>query len=134
MLNVIVSNRWNAKKKKYEYGACLKSNGQLDINEMVKRISARCTVTKADIVAVLAAFQEQAIYALRNAQGISLGEIGNLYLSATTNRTDSPAEFDITQVQSLAVKMRARRSFIYEMQPGQKDISFRVTKFESEKV
>ena len=134
MLNVIVSNRWNSKEEKYEYGACLKSNGQLNFNEMVERISARCTVTKADIIAVLAAFQEQSIYALRNAQGVSLGEIGNLYLAAQTSRTDTPQDFDISQVKGLHVKMRARRSFVDKMQPGQKDITFRVTKIESGKV
>lgn len=134
MIEIIVSNRWNHKKQKYEYGANIKSNGQIALTDIAERIQKRCTVTQSDILAVLAAFQEQAIYALRNAQSVSIGNPGNLYISAKTCRTDTPAEFDRSQVLSLQVKLRTRKNFAAQLQPGQPDVNFRVTKIESSKV
>lgn len=128
MLYVKVSKHFNQVTHEYQYGAALVSERQVTIDELVERINARCTVTKSDIVAVLAAFQEQAIYALRNAQGVSLGSIGTLYTRAKTQTEPTALDFDIDSVKSLTVGLRAGKDLTTKLQRGQEGISFCVAK------
>ncbi|MCF0182908.1 MAG: HU family DNA-binding protein [Bacteroidaceae bacterium] len=130
MLYVRVSKRYNKIKHIYMYGASLISERQVTMDELVERINARCTVTKSDIMAVLAAFQEQAIYALRNAQGVSLGELGTLYIRANTRTMETAADFTINDVLGLLVGFRPRQSFTRKLQKGQEGISFKCAKIQ----
>ena len=106
------------------YYGVVQSNGQITLDEIVERIVARCTVTKSDVLAVLAALQEQAIYALRNAQAISLGELGTLYLRMKSELVKEAVDFGIDNVRSISVGYRPRKQMLKRLQRGQSGVSF----------
>lgn len=102
------------------------SNSQVSLGDIVDRISARCTVTKPDVIATLAAFQEQIIYAMRNAQSVSLGNIGSLHLRARVKMAKEGEDFNSNNIESLGVSLRPRKSLLSKVQPGK--VQFKVTK------
>lgn len=128
MPQVTVSRRYNPATKEFAYGGNIKLSGKISLDEIVERINDRCTVTKPDILAVLAAFQQQAIYALRNAQGVSLGNIGTLYLRLRCKKAATMDEFTSANIISIRTGLRAGKKLIRQIQKGRRDYPFVVSK------
>lgn len=86
-----------------KYYACLVNPGVMDIEGLAKRISSTCTVTRADCLGVLAALQEQIIYALQSGMRVHLGDVGCFRLTCQSGGTSTPEEFDVKQIKKLKV-------------------------------
>ena len=81
-----------------KYYACVVSPGQVTIESLAKRISNTCTVTRADCLAVLAALQEEILYALQNGMRVHLGDVGSFRLSCQSGGTETPEEFEVKHI------------------------------------
>ena len=68
-----------------------------------KTISASCTVTRHDCLAVLSALQEQIIYALQEGKRISLGDIGRFRVMAIGAGSDTAESYDTNLIKRLKV-------------------------------
>lgn len=107
MATITVSKRYNpVTKLKNVYGGNITSEGVISIDDLIERIQNRCTITKPDIMTCLQAFQQQTIYALRNAQSVNLGNLGNLYIKAKTKKAETADLFKISNVVGLSVGFR----------------------------
>jgi hypothetical protein len=58
-----------------KYYGYIVSMSKLGIEEIATRISASCTVTRHDCLAVLSALQEQIIYSLQEGKSVALGDL-----------------------------------------------------------
>ena len=61
-----------------KYYAQAQASGDVDIREMSERIQATCTVTKADVYAVLVSLEDVIIDALKSGEIVRLGDLGTL--------------------------------------------------------
>ena len=77
-----VSPRINPMKKDEapKYYAQVQANGDCTIREMAERIQSSCTVTKADVYAVLVALEDVIIEALQNGEIVRLGDLGTFQI------------------------------------------------------
>ena len=64
----------------------------LTINQIVKRIEKRSTVSSADVKAVLDALQYEVIDALQNGNSVRLGDLGSFRLTIKAEGADTAAE------------------------------------------
>ena len=71
------------------FGA-VQSKGQVKLDQLVDDIEELCTVTRHDIVAVLAAYTGACVSVLKNGDGVSFGELGTLY-AHISSKTESSA-------------------------------------------
>ena len=86
-----------------KYYGCLVNPGKIDLNGLAKRISATCTVTRADTLAVLSALQEQIIYALQEGKRVHLGDIGSFRIVANGTGSETPEGYDTSFLTRLRV-------------------------------
>ena len=78
-----VSPRINPRDKEAapKFYAQAQARGDVSIREMAERIQSTCTVTKADVYAVLVALEDVIVEALQNGEIVRLGEVGTFRLS-----------------------------------------------------
>ena len=60
------------------YYAQSRARGELGLEEMAERISRNCTLTRSDIIGVLAALEDEVCQGLCNGEIVRLGGIGSL--------------------------------------------------------
>jgi predicted histone-like DNA-binding protein len=66
---------------------------ELTLDEIEQRIQASCSVTRADVRAVVTALQDVVADGLKSGHVVSLGELGKFYLSIRSESVDSPDDF-----------------------------------------
>ena len=88
--NNIKSNK--AYKKWYAHTL---KQGELNMKEIEQRIQSRCTVTKADVRAVVTALQEVVEEGLKDGYVVNLAELGKFYLSIRSESVDRPEDFSV---------------------------------------
>ena len=69
--------------------------GELTMDEIERRIQDRCSVTRADVRAVITALQEEVENGLKDGMVVNLNELGKFYLSIRSECVDSPEEFSV---------------------------------------
>lgn len=67
----------------------------METEEIEKRIQDNCTVTRADIRAVLTALHDVVVDGLKDGRVVSLGELGKFYLSIRSECVDHPDDFRV---------------------------------------
>ncbi|MBQ9637372.1 MAG: HU family DNA-binding protein [Prevotella sp.] len=76
------------------YAHTLRS-GELSMDDIERRIQERCTVTRADVRAVITALQEVVGAGLKDGYVVNLGELGKFYLSIRSESVDNPDDFSV---------------------------------------
>lgn len=87
-----------------KYYAQVKTSGDVSIREIAERIQQSCTVTKADVHAVLVALEDVIIDALKGGEIVRLGDLGSLRISLSCKGASTEQEFNtslITRVRIL---------------------------------
>lgn len=107
-----------------KYYACVVSPGQMNIESLAKRISNTCTVTRADCLAVLAALQEEILYALQNGMRVHLGDVGSFRLSCQSGGSETPEEFEVKNIKKLRVLYNPSQVLRQAVALNNKDVSF----------
>lgn len=80
----------------------VQANGDMGIREMSERIQATCTVTKADVYAVLVALEDVIIDSLRNGEIVRLLDLGTLQIGISSKGAMTEEEYN----ESLITKKR----------------------------
>ena len=86
-----------------KFYAYILNMSEIGIDDLATRISASCTVTRHDCLAVLSALQEQIIYALQEGKRISLGDIGRFRVMAIGAGSDTAESYDTNLIKRLKV-------------------------------
>lgn len=76
-----------------KYYAMAQARGIANIRELSERIQKMCTVTRADVLAVLVALEDVIADCLANGEIVRLGELGSLQVSLSGRGTDKPEDY-----------------------------------------
>lgn len=97
---------------------------QLNINDLAERISANCTVTRADCLAVLASLQEQIIIALQEGSKVHLGDLGSFRLTFRGKGSDTPEDYTTSLIKTVNVCFTANVDLKEAMKVSNKAVRF----------
>ena len=75
------------------YYARAQARGEVTLGDMARRIQRRCTVTRADTLAVLVALEEEVCRGLCNGEIVRLGELGSLQVGVKSEGVRLEADF-----------------------------------------
>lgn len=95
MIKYKVIKRTRPSDKKVKYHCAALSPNFLNQQKLVDRISARCTVTSADVKAVLDALEYEMVQSFQQGDGVRLGDVGTFRPSLRSNGADE--EKDVTE-------------------------------------
>lgn len=83
------------------------ARGVAGIREMSKRIQQMCTVTRADVMAVLIALEDVVSEALSNGEIVRLGELGSLQVSFSSEGVATKEKYNETYIKTKRVLFRS---------------------------
>ena len=98
-------NPMNPESPKKYYGQA-QAGGETSLELMAKRISTLCTVTRPDILAVLAALQITVIDALENGEIARLGDLGCLQISISGHGAITDDEYSAEMIKKAKINYR----------------------------
>ena len=92
--------------KPVKYYVTTKSTGEIDFEELAKKTSEQCTVTKADCYAVLIALEENIKDALSYGKIVRFGNIGSFQISISSHGSDNKEAIGISAVKAKRILFR----------------------------
>ena len=88
------------------YYAKAQARGVADIRSISDRIEIMCTVTRADVVAVLTALETCVSDSLANGEIVRLGELGSLQISLSSKGAPTKEEFNSSMIDKSRILFR----------------------------
>ena len=89
-----------------KYYAQAQASGDVNIRKMSERIQQTCTVTKADVYAVLISMEDVIIDALKSGEIVRLGDLGTLQIGVSGKGTLTEEEYDSSLIQKARINFR----------------------------
>ncbi len=103
--NVIKRTKIGDKETAIYYATAI-STGESTIDQIAAKIEARCTVTRPDILAVLAAFVDDIQERLASGLIVRLGELGSMQLGLKGKAVEALKDFSIAKIKGPRVLFR----------------------------
>lgn len=97
------ADRESGEKKFY---AQSQARGEMAIREIAERIHQMCTVTRADVMAVLTALEDIVSEGLQGGEIVRLGELGSLQLSLSGEGSDTEDTYTDALIDKVRVLFR----------------------------
>ena len=103
-----VSPRINPRDKEAapKYYGHVQANGEASVREMAERIQMNCTVTKADVYAVLVALEDVIIDALKSGEMVRLFELGTLQIGISSQGAVTEKDFNASLIKKARINFR----------------------------
>lgn len=103
-----VSPRINPRDKEAapKFYAQAQARGDVNIREMATRIQGTCTVTKADVYAVLVALEDVIVEALQNGEIVRLGELGTFQVGLSGKGAVTSEDYDTSLIRKARINFR----------------------------
>ena len=103
-----VSPRINPRDKEAapKYYGHVQANGEVNVREMAERIQMNCTVTKADVYAVLVALEDVIIDALKSGEMVRLFELGTLQIGISSKGAVTEKDFNDSLIKKARINFR----------------------------
>ena len=100
--------RYNPSQKDMppKYYAQAQARGDVNMREMAERIQSTCTVTKADVYAVLVALEDVIVEALQNGEIVRLGELCTLQVGLSGKGALSEDDYEASLIKRAKVNFR----------------------------
>ena len=89
-----------------KFYAQAQASGDVDIREMSERIQLTCTVTKADVYAVLVAMEDVIIDALKSGEIVRLGDLGTFQIGLSGKGALTEEDYDTSLIQKARINFR----------------------------
>ena len=89
-----------------KYYAQSQARGEMGIREISERIHQMCTVTRADVMAVLTGLEEIVSEGLQGGEIVRLGELGSLQLSLSGQGADTEDTYSDSLIEKVRVLFR----------------------------
>ncbi|WP_300725366.1 HU family DNA-binding protein [uncultured Bacteroides sp.] len=89
-----------------KFYAQAQARGEMGIRTMAERIQNACTVTRADIMAVLIALSEVVSEGLQNGEIVRLGDLGSLQVSLSSKGAETQDDFTASMISKTRVNFR----------------------------
>ena len=98
------------KNEERKWYANAQARGSIDIEEMSERIKNTCTVTKADVYAVLVALEDVIIDELSNGEIVRLHNLGTLQIGLHSKGAMSEKQWSVENIKKANVNFRSGRA------------------------
>lgn len=95
-----------SKEEPAKYYAQAQASGDVNLREMSERIQASCTVTKADVHAVLVAMEDVIIDALKAGEIVRMGDLGTFQIGLSSKGTLTEEEYDDSLIKKARINFR----------------------------
>ena len=89
-----------------KYYAQAQARGDVSLREMAERIQSTCTVTKADVYAVLISLEDVVKDAIQNGEIVRLGELCTLQVGLSGKGTLTEEEYEDTLIKKARINFR----------------------------
>ena len=89
-----------------KFYARAQASGDIDIREMSERIQQSCTVTKADVQAVLVALEDVIIDALKSGEIVRLGDLGAFQIGLSSKGAETEEDYTASLIQKARINFR----------------------------
>ena len=89
-----------------KFYAQAQARGDVNIREMASRIQGTCTVTKADVYAVLVALEDVIVEALQNGEIVRLGELGTFQVGLSGKGAVTSEDYDTSLIRKARINFR----------------------------
>lgn len=77
------------------------------VDEIARQINDMCTVSRADVVAVLQALQDVMVRNLKQGYSVRLGKVGSFSVKMSATPADAPENVTVNNIKEIGVKFRA---------------------------
>ena len=103
-----VSPRINPRDKDAspKYYGQVQASGDVSIREMATRIQSTCTVTKADVYAVLVALEDVIMEALQSGEIVRLGDLGTFQIGISGKGALSEEDYNESLIEKARINFR----------------------------
>lgn len=88
------------------YYATALTTGESTLDQIASKIEGRCTVTRPDILAVLAAFVDDIQDRLSSGLIVRLGELGSMHLGLKGKSVEALEDFSVSKIKKAHVIFR----------------------------
>ena len=89
-----------------KFYACAQASGDVNIREMSERIQQSCTVTKADVQAVLVALEDVIIDALKGGEIVRLGDLGTFQIGLSSKGAVTEDDYTTALITKVRINFR----------------------------
>ena len=89
-----------------KYYAQAQARGDVNLREMAERIQSTCTVTKADVYAVLVALEDVVSEAIQNGEIVRLGELCTLQVGLTGKGSLTEEDYNTSLIKRAKINFR----------------------------
>ena len=89
-----------------KYYGHVQARGDVSLREMSERIQATCTVTKADVYAVLVALEDVITEALRRCEIVRLCDLGTFQIGIASKGTLTEEDYDTSLIKKARINFR----------------------------
>ena len=96
----------NAKNEPPRYYARAQASGEMTLREMAERIQQSCTVTKADVHAVLVAMEDVIIGALKAGEMVRMGDLGTLQIGLSGKGSAIEEDYEPSLITKARINFR----------------------------
>ena len=97
---------------------------QMSEQDFVERIVQKNTVTRADVLAVIASIREELVYSIRNGNSVTLPEIGTFGFTIKTRGAETKAKFVVDNIKQLHVRFKPSSKLKYDVKVGNPQVKF----------
>lgn len=97
------------------------------LEQLAAEIEQKCTLTRVDIVACLAALQEAIVAHLKDGRSVRFGELGSFRVSLTGKGCPTADDVKADSIQHLRVLFRPSSQMVKAFRIGAKGITFQRT-------
>ena len=104
MINYIAQAKKNPQTKTLSYYAQIAPVTPLKLDDIVRRIEKTCTVSSADIKAVLDALQHEIVESLRAGNSVRLGDLGSFRATLSSSGVEAPENVSASLIKSVRVR------------------------------
>lgn len=124
MIKYYVVPRKNPMNKSVKYYGQMIAPQTVTLDTIASSIAARNTLTRPDILAVLAALQEEVISHLQQGHSVRLGDLGSMRASLSCTGALAKDTFTSKNIMRVKVVFYASPAIKYALQPSHPDVSF----------
>lgn len=89
-----------------KFYAQAQSNGHVEIRDMADRIQKSCTVTRADVMAVLIALEDVIIEALEGGEIVRLADLGTFQIGLSGEGAETEKSYDSSLIKKARINFR----------------------------
>lgn len=89
-----------------KFYAQAQASGDVTIREMSDRVQKTCTVTRADVMAVLTALEDVIVEALEGGEIVRLADLGTLQIGLSGDGAEAEDAYDVSFIKKARINFR----------------------------